>query len=355
MMSDQNPKEPNNQDSAESSLTNCSNCSARIDQFVTYCPECGQKHVSSYASLKNLLLELFSLYLNVDGRLWRTLKSLLIPGKLTTQYFQGVRERYISPFRLFLIATLVHLALLNIYSRGNFFKANIGDNTFTTLTTTIKYLKDSEEKLIKSTIRDSTELSCLQMIVDSLEHSVNKLYLDTVPMITLAGFTFTAAELFLMPANEVAEKKGLSGFFGLLFISQSQKLLKQPNQFFQYAVSRLSWMIFFIVPFIALLMKVLYFRSKKYYIEHFIFSTHFHVFTFILMSVAFLVDIATKLNLVPVAFISSLIYTYLAMYRFYGQGWLKTGSKWLLLHLGYLFIGLCGILFLLSIGFILFD
>lgn len=171
----------------------------------------------------------------------------------------------------------------------------------------------------------------------------------------IAGFTFTVEELFFMSANELAEKKGLNGFLGRLFIIQSQKLYKQPNQFFQYAVSRLSWMIFFMVPIVALLMKALYSRRNRYYIEHFIFSTHFHVFTFIVMSFAFLLEITTKLNLVPMGFISSLVYTYIAMYRFYNQSWLKTFSKWLFLHLGYLFIGLCGIIFLLSIGFILFD
>lgn len=53
--------------------------------------------------------------LHVDGKIWRTLKALLLtPGRLTEEYWRGRRASWIGPIRVFLIAA----ALLLVFVRG---------------------------------------------------------------------------------------------------------------------------------------------------------------------------------------------------------------------------------------------
>jgi len=51
--------------------------------------------------------------LHVDGRVWKTLRLLLLkPGQVALEYLEGKRRAYIPPFQLFLVVSLVILLLL---------------------------------------------------------------------------------------------------------------------------------------------------------------------------------------------------------------------------------------------------
>ncbi|WP_291071711.1 DUF3667 domain-containing protein [Hyphomonas sp.] len=45
---------------------------------------------------------------SLDGRLWRTLPKLMLrPGRMTREYIDGKRSRYVPPFRLFLLTSVI--------------------------------------------------------------------------------------------------------------------------------------------------------------------------------------------------------------------------------------------------------
>lgn len=84
----------------------CRNC----DTFVTdrYCETCGQLAASFHRPVWSLIAETLSDTLALDGRLSRTLPMLFFrPGRLTKQYTSGMRARFVPPFRLFLLASLI--------------------------------------------------------------------------------------------------------------------------------------------------------------------------------------------------------------------------------------------------------
>jgi len=82
----------------------------------------------------------------------------------------------------------------------------------------------------------------------------------------------------------------------------------------------------------ALQLKVLYWRRKKLYIEHLVFSLHVHAFIFSLLILTIILDYKLTMWLV---IISSLIYLYIAMKQFYSQSYSKTATKMVLLLLSY--------------------
>lgn len=67
-----------------------------------FCAHCGQPtHV--HRSLLHLGEELLHGVMHFDGRIWRTLPLLLLnPGRLTREWVEGKRTRYVSPLAIFL-------------------------------------------------------------------------------------------------------------------------------------------------------------------------------------------------------------------------------------------------------------
>ena len=89
----------------------CRNCGAAAPGH--YCPNCGQETRIALPTFAAFMREAAGRYVALDGRMWRTLYSLVArPGFLTQEYFAGRRRRYIRPARLFLVLWLLLFATL---------------------------------------------------------------------------------------------------------------------------------------------------------------------------------------------------------------------------------------------------
>ena len=85
--------------------TTCADCGAEVTG--KFCSNCGQPaHV--HRTLLHLGEELLHGVMHFDGRFWRTLPLLVInPGRLTREWVQGRRTRYVSPLAMFLFTLFV--------------------------------------------------------------------------------------------------------------------------------------------------------------------------------------------------------------------------------------------------------
>lgn len=91
----------------------CHNCGIRLTG--PFCAACGQKDVPLTVTLHDFGHELTHEMLHVDGRLFQSVRRLLLsPGVLTREYIQGHRARWISPIRLYLIFSVAFFALSTI-------------------------------------------------------------------------------------------------------------------------------------------------------------------------------------------------------------------------------------------------
>jgi hypothetical protein len=85
-------------------MSKCPNCSAELNQ--EYCPVCGQRRIrpndlSALRFFHDWFDEVSSLHTHF--KTMRTLRGLLIPGWLTTEYLNGKRQRYLTPFKVYLV------------------------------------------------------------------------------------------------------------------------------------------------------------------------------------------------------------------------------------------------------------
>jgi hypothetical protein len=95
----------------------CSNCGTKLIGPV--CHSCGQTAETFHRPIWELLLDVLDGLFGVEGRLWRTLPTLMFqPGKMTRQYLSGARARYVMPFRLYLTASV--LFFLTVFALNSF-------------------------------------------------------------------------------------------------------------------------------------------------------------------------------------------------------------------------------------------
>lgn len=94
----------------------CGNCGTVVEQ--RYCPRCGQLGSDFHRPFFSLVVSSISDTFALDGRLWRSIPMLLFrPGRLTRNYLDGMRARYVPPFRMFLLASV--LFFLTIFGLGS--------------------------------------------------------------------------------------------------------------------------------------------------------------------------------------------------------------------------------------------
>src|SRR5579859_1760806 len=84
----------------------CTNCSTPMQG--EFCHECGQSIHTVLRPMHHMVEDTLDMVLHVDGRVIHTIPPLFLrPGFLTLEYFAGRRQRYVAPFRLMFVLSLL--------------------------------------------------------------------------------------------------------------------------------------------------------------------------------------------------------------------------------------------------------
>lgn len=89
--------------------TQCKNCLSVLNG--KFCSNCGQKDYSEKdKSIKSLFEETIHFLTHFEGKLLKTVTTIYkTPGKLSTDYSAGIRQKYYKPISLYLITIIVYL------------------------------------------------------------------------------------------------------------------------------------------------------------------------------------------------------------------------------------------------------
>ncbi|RYF90231.1 MAG: DUF3667 domain-containing protein [Caulobacteraceae bacterium] len=94
----------------------CANCNTPL--IGHYCHECGQQ-AHLHNKLGHLLHEFVEGVAHFDGRLWRTLPVLTLnPGRLSREWIEGKRARYVAPLHVFLFAVFLMFTAASLHIGG---------------------------------------------------------------------------------------------------------------------------------------------------------------------------------------------------------------------------------------------
>ncbi len=95
----------------------CLNCEQPISDKDNFCSNCGQVNDELPLSIKQFISEFFSGFFSFDTRFFNTFVPLLFkPGKVSKDYVEGKRRRYVNPFQLYLHVTIIFFLLQGLFS-----------------------------------------------------------------------------------------------------------------------------------------------------------------------------------------------------------------------------------------------
>ncbi|MCX6137252.1 MAG: DUF3667 domain-containing protein [Ignavibacteriales bacterium] len=273
------------------SARHCADCGAEL--HGEYCSHCGQRDVNLNAPLKELSKDLGEEIFSFDNRFLKSLPPFFLkPGFLTQEYIAGRRTRYISPFKLYFFLSFLFFFALAV-------------------------LGDSSESTGQKNIAADSVLSVTGV--------------DTLIRSTRSKISISA------PRDSSTVKK----IFGGRLNRGITKLKTNPDLFFDGLREHAPQVIFILLPIFALILKLLYIRSKAFYFKHLIFSFHFHAFVFLILLIIVLlektgIELVGDLSLLLVFVIP--FYLYKGMRCVYQQGRGKTFVKFLMLGTVYFFL-----------------
>jgi hypothetical protein len=87
----------------------CLNCGGPLGG--PFCSSCGQRAVPPNPTVAELTGDAWHELSGYDGRVLATIRGLLQPGKLTTDYVSGRRAHYLPPLRVYLAASVLYFVI----------------------------------------------------------------------------------------------------------------------------------------------------------------------------------------------------------------------------------------------------
>jgi hypothetical protein len=259
----------------------CANCGAAI--AGEYCSACGQRVEPHIHSVWGFLREATESLTHADSRLWRTLGSLLVrPGFLTREFLQGRRARYLPPFRLYLVVSVLFFVVASLL--GGFEPVQVDEREAVAAEPAGSDGPCTYKGPWQDFLGPRVQRGCERIRAEDGGRMLGKEFMTNVPR-----------------------------------------------------------MLFLFLPLIAIVMKLLYWRPKRYYVEHLLFFVHIHSFTFVLFTLLMLLTAPLPEAIGSVVTFAGFVYcawyVFRAMRVVYGQSPRRTFAKYAVLSMTYLIGG----------------
>ncbi len=326
--------------------THCLNCG--VAATGKFCAECGQENEDQTVTMKLLARDLLSDVASFDSKLLRTLVPLVIrPGFLTNEYNSGKRVCYLSPFKLYLTLSVLFFLVLPLTHQASLMNANTLASAPRAATQVqanqvqanqVQANQDYQEAQadLKDAQDDAPVLADAPSLKIAPEHgramlSIGKSSYDLTHLpTTVAAYNAQQQDPRHMPDPKLVQ----------YLKRQIIKVKQNPKSLSDALLDYIPKMMFLLLPAFALSLKLIYLRSKRFYIEHLVFSLHLHAFLFLLLTLSLLLDLALPraAAALPAAVLAAVLYPYFAMCVVYKQSWGKTFVKYNLLAFNYLFL-----------------
>jgi len=285
----------------------CENCGALLQD--PYCSQCGQKAADRVVPLWHMLNEALEAVIELDMRvLWTLPKFLFLPGRLTKEYINGRRKRYIRPFRLYLFTTFVLFTVL-AFTAGQGLQFPFDPQMSPTQADTLQANPTAGQT---DTVAAASSSSWIPGTPEQRQKWARQIQTNPDAINVQVGDAETEAQLERVLRRKVPET------------------LQNPRDFLESLIDQGPYVMFFMLPLFAFLLKLLYIRRGRLYVEHLIFSLHVHAFSFFAFTLGILLGEADAAWLRTAAGwveLAPLLYLVVAMAHVYEQGFIKSAIK----------------------------
>lgn len=316
----------------------CANCGAELKG--EFCHECGQQIFNPNSSVKDMILEYLNNAYMWDTKLFQTLWQLVRrPGLLTNEYMSGKIIAYMHPLKLNMFLLFIFITLFVFFAGES--KINNPVNMLT------------EDKQIYSGVQ-------VELLLSDKEY-IEKIKLsprDTIEMI--APITLAERHPEAVISSEEIESDGQSQAMGRYVIAMPHILIEDniilkgedgvyhintktdvKSGDIELALSIWKKMVsitstyfpmimLLTVPFIAFSLRLVTRKSKRRFLNHFIFALHYTALLELLIILSYALFLIFDLpanTLQWIVIIGSCTYLIVAFRRVYESSWFRAITK----------------------------
>jgi hypothetical protein len=361
----------------------CKNCGAKLSKRGKFCPGCGQPEFTGVVTMRSLFSKFLSNITHLDNKFVKMSGHLLVPGKVTTHYFQGKIKRYPHPVQFFFIVMFFFLLMFSKQFDAvsvNMFSGNLNISsdeeiaTHNGVTVSKSNLFDAlqrcmvarEYQTAYNTLPETWRTPETRLAFDSVQQKASgaweKATADMLFMLndssstgasTLDSIAFnfgfsdvriSTYDFVNLSPDSIIQRYQFNDWSQQVILRQGIKAVRDQHGLINRYVGSFGWAILVLIAFMALLFKLLYWKRGSNYVEHFIFFMHQQSGLFLLITLFLVVhEYLMSLGLAWLLLICWIPVSLLfAMKRYYNQGWGVTLFKWLIASGMYL----CGLVVL---------
>jgi len=340
--------EPESAANSQVEQEQCANCGTPLQN--TYCGVCGQRAATRIVPLWQVTNEFLEDLFDLDLRILRTFPTFFLrPGALTVEYVRGRRRRYIRPLRLYLFSSFLLFTVL-AFTNLNGFSVSFGSSAATqaemaAARAELAAVRAELARQFNPTGPDTAAGTGGALVPDSAHQqrvaaSVGQGMKTVDEVLVALGPTLAAQADGADPAatpSLVGTVEALTD--GPVALEPKVlRMLQDPGTLVDDLIDRAPYLMFVLVPTFALLLKGLYVRRKRLYLEHLIFALHVHALAFIAFAVSAGVGAlgwGTSAHLDWWMAVAPFGYLFVALRRVYGQAPGVTAAKAVALLLAY--------------------
>ncbi len=352
----------------------CENCSTALHGH--YCHACGQSAHNPLKHVGHAIEEVFESFWHLDGRIFRTLRDLLVPGRVAVNFLKGHRVGYVQPLRLFVILTLFTFFVGKLTVHADDMRMSGGDNALFASARTVQEVETvraAQVAQIEAQQSGSpTAAAAFAMAMAAVNTAAAQ---RTAELEQQAQSTTSAAMNRAAQAAGRASGDGYGTFFAhdingkpwdpdtnpVVFSSMPQffnnwlnrrlanaqanvqRMGRKTDLYVQAILTALPGALFFLMPIFALVLRMAYLGRGIGYLEHLVVALYSHAWLMLVLLSTFLtmgithaagnlvVNALGNLTLV-LLWVSVPVYLLWMQQRVYGGRWWVTLPR-------YLFIG----------------
>ncbi len=227
----------------------CRNCSHVVDK--RYCGNCGQENTEENKSFHHLFTHFVEDLVHYDSSFWKTVKALLFrPGRLTIEYLEGRRRKYVPPVKLYIFINFLVFFLPGILPSDNA-ESNIKfDGTSFTINDEAATAKESER------FHTLKQLDSIDKVTPAADKSEFTYKLENIVNRKRAGMT--------------------RGQFDNMWKAEFMQNIPKA--------------IFLFLPIFAVNLWIFHGKKRWFYFDHGIFTLHYFSFLLLTFSLYMIID-----------------------------------------------------------------
>lgn len=349
----------------------CENCGTPLQGH--YCHACGQSTHSPVRHVGHAVEEVFESFWHLDGRIFRTVRDLFVPGRIANRYLGGHRVRYVAPMRLFVILTLLTFFVAKFVVQdamqgiepGQMVRTDDVAAGFSQARTAddVRALRDEALAGIAETRRTVGAVPGvspqLEIAAAEIRAHAGKRIAELAPEGTGvdAGDTDRSADAQDLDTSAADAATGraagrapptVGGPIGERIERNLMRLRDEPQLYARAVLAVAPTALFILVPLFAVLLKLLYLFQGRLYLEHVVVGLYSHAALMLGLLLVFCSALAAPWLTAHAAwaagtlgFLQSLLLWAMPVYllvmqkRVYGQSWPRTLLKFAVLGMLY--------------------